>query len=132
ADHSQSDTAFLRIGLAQAALRSADLPRYVFLMAARFEALRARGSDYYGREQVRFALHLQRDPQSALELAQRNWEVQRAPWDSRVFLEAADAAGKPQAAAGVLAFLAETKLQDPIIEPLAQRLRAQLATGPRR
>lgn len=130
ADHSQSDTAFLRIVLAQAALRSADLPRYVFLMAARFEALRARGSDYYGREQVRFALHLQHDAEGALELARRNWEVQRAPWDVRVFLEAADAAKRPQAAADVLAFLAETKLQDPIIEPLARRLRAELAAAP--
>ncbi len=130
ADHTQSDTAFLRIVLAQAALHGADLPRYVFLMAARFEALRARGSDYYGREQVRFALQLQHDPAAALELAQRNWEVQRAPWDVRVFLEAAEAAGKPKAAAGVLAFVAETKLQDPIIEPLAQRLRAQLPAVP--
>ncbi|HLX28581.1 MAG TPA: tetratricopeptide repeat protein [Casimicrobiaceae bacterium] len=128
ADYRQSDTAFLRIVLAQAALHSADLPRYVFLMAARFEALRARGSDYYGREQVRFALHLQHDPQSALELAQRNWEVQRAPWDLRIFLEAADAARKPQAASDVLAFLSQTKLQDPIIEPLAKRLRAELVT----
>jgi Tfp pilus assembly protein PilF len=129
ADHSQSDTAFLRIALAQAALGSPELTRSTWIMAARFEALAQRGSDYYGREQVRFALHLQHDPQAALELAQRNWQMQRAAWDARVFLEAAQAANQPQAAAPVLTFLAQTKLQDPIIEPLARQLRAQLKNG---
>ena len=128
ADYSQSDTAFLRIALAQAALNSPELPRYTWIMAARFEALAQRGSDYYGREQVRFALHLQHDPRGALDMAQRNWQMQRAPWDARVFLEAAQAANQPQAAAPVLAFLEQTKLQDPIIEPLARQLRAQLKT----
>jgi Tfp pilus assembly protein PilF len=124
-DDAQSDTAFLRLALAQAALGNADLPRYVWTMAARFEALTQRGSDYYGREQVRFAL-LQHDADRALDLAKRNWQVQRAPWDARVFLEAARAARQPQAAAPVLAFLEQTKLQDPIIEPLANELRQQL------
>jgi Tfp pilus assembly protein PilF len=128
-DHSQSDTAFLRVALAQAALGSPDLPRYTWIMAARFAALTQRGSDYYGREQVRFTLHLQHDPQEALELAQRNWQMQRAPWDARVFLEAAQAANQPRAAAPVLTFLEQTKLQDPIIEPLARQLRAQLKSG---
>ncbi|HEV8500500.1 MAG TPA: hypothetical protein VGR63_02910 [Casimicrobiaceae bacterium] len=122
----QSDTAFLRIVLAEAALGSPDTTRDTWLMAARFEALQQRGSDYYGREQVRFALHLQHDPQAALALALQNWKVQRAPWDARVVLEAAKAADKPEAAAGVLAFVAQTRLQDPVIEPLAAELRARL------
>ena len=128
-DYAQSDTAFLRLALAQGALGGADLPRYTWIMTARFEALTQRGSDYYGREQVRFALQLQHDPERALSLAQRNWEVQRAPWDARVFLEAALAAKKPQSAAPVLVFLQQTKLQDPVIEPLARQIQAQLVTG---
>jgi len=95
-------------------------------MATRFEALRLRGSDYFGREQARFALQLQHDPLTALDLAQRNWQLQRAPGDARVLLEAAQAARQPQAAAQVLDFLQRTKLEDPMIEPLAQDLRAQL------
>ena len=85
--------------------------------------------DYYGREQARFALHLQRDPQRALNLAQRNWQMQREPWDARALLEAAQAARQPQAALPVLTFLEQTKLQDPIIEPLARQLRLQLKNG---
>jgi tetratricopeptide (TPR) repeat protein len=126
-DSSQSDTAFLRLALAQAALHSADLPRYTWIMGARFEALAQRGSDYFGREQVRFALYLQHNPALALDLAERNWQVQRAPWDARVYLEAAEAAHRPQAATAVLAFVRETRLQDPVIAPLARRLEAQMA-----
>jgi tetratricopeptide (TPR) repeat protein len=130
-DSAQSDTAFLRIALAKAALKSPDVALYTWIMGARFEALRQRGSDYFGREQVRYALYLQQDPQAALDLAQQNWRVQRAPWDARVFLEAAAAAKQPAAAASVLKFLQETKLQDPIIEPLARQLEAQLASAQR-
>jgi tetratricopeptide (TPR) repeat protein len=125
---SQSDTAFLRLALAKAALKSPDLPLYTWIMGARFAALTQRGSDYFGREQVRFALYLQHDPRVALDMAERNWEVQRAPWDARVFLEAAQAAGQPQAALPALAFLRTTKLQDPMIEPLARQMQAALGT----
>jgi tetratricopeptide (TPR) repeat protein len=122
APYAQSDTAYLRLALAHAALETAEAPRYAWIMGARFDALAQRGSDFYGREQVRFALHLQHDPRSALALAQRNWEAQRAPWDARVLLEAALAAADPEAAAGVLAFVRETRLEDPLIESLARDL----------
>ncbi len=126
AGHTQSDTAFLRLALAQAALESPDATRYAWIMAARFEALRQRGSYYFGREQARFALQLQHDPQEALTLAEQNWAVQHEPWDARVLLEAAQAANQPEAAAPVLAFLQQSKLEDPIIAPLARQLQARL------
>lgn len=127
AGHEQSDTAFLRIALAQGALGSPDLPRYVWIMAARFEALMQRGSDFFGREQVRFALQLQHDPAAALELAQQNWNVQREPWDTRVYLEAALAASQPAAAAPVIEFVDKNKVQDPVIEALVRQLRVSPA-----
>jgi tetratricopeptide (TPR) repeat protein len=121
-DSSQSDTAFLRLALAKATLGSADASQYTWVMGARFEALAQRGSDFFGREQVRFALYLQHDPRTALELAQRNWQVQRAPWDIRVLLEAALAANQPAAAAPVIQFVHDTKLQDPLIARLLTQL----------
>lgn len=127
ADHTQSDTAFLRIVLAQAALKSPNLGRYVWTMSARFEALRQRGSEYFGREEVRFALDLQKDPKTALALAQENWKVQREPWDTRVLLQAALAAKQPQAAQPALEFIERNKLQDPVIEGLAKQLRGGMA-----
>lgn len=134
ADHAQSDTAFLRLALAQAALRSPAAPRYVWTMAARFEALEQRGSDYFGREQARFALQLQHDPQTSLQMAKRNWAAQRAPWDARVLLEAALAARQPRAADAVVAFIAQTGLEDPIVLSLTRQLgsRAGDAAGENR
>jgi Flp pilus assembly protein TadD len=125
ANHTQSDTAFLRLALAQSALHSTQTQRYTWIMAARFEALRLRGSDYFGREESRFALQLQHDPKIALDMALRNWQVQRAPWDARVVLEAALATKQPQAATPVLEFLAKTKLEDPILEPMVKALGAK-------
>jgi Tfp pilus assembly protein PilF len=129
AEHAQSDTAFLRLALAQEALHSDQVQRYVWIMAARFEALRLRGSEYFGREESRFALQLQHDPQTALDMGLRNWQMQREPWDARVVLEAALAAKRPQAAAPVLDFLQTTRLEDPLIEPLVRELKAQLTAS---
>ena len=126
ADRAQSDTAFLRLALAQSALHNEQAGRYVWIMAARFEALTLRGSDFFGREQARFALELQHDPRTALDMARRNWQVQREPWDTRLLLEAAKAAGQPQAAADALNFVRKAKLEDPVIEPLARELQARL------
>jgi Tfp pilus assembly protein PilF len=130
ADHTQSDTAFLRLALAHSALHSDDAVRYTWIMAARFEALTLRGSDFFGREQARFALELQHDPQTALEMAQRNWQAQREPWDTRLLLEAALAAKQPEAASETLKFLQKSRLEDPVIEPLARELHAQLERVP--
>jgi tetratricopeptide (TPR) repeat protein len=130
ANDAQSDTAYLRLALARAALHKPDAGGYVWIMAARFEALALRGDDFFGREQARFALELQHDPDAALDLARRNWQVQRAPWDARILLQAALAADQPLAAQEPLEFLAKTHLEDPMIEPLARRLRAQLQLAP--
>jgi hypothetical protein len=107
-------------------LRSPDAARYVWIMAARFEALALRGGGYFGREQARFALELQHDPQRALDLAVQNWRLQRAPWDARVLLAAALAARDRRAGTEVLEFLKQTQLQDPLIETLVHRAREEL------
>ncbi|MGH8128199.1 MAG: hypothetical protein ACRETC_07500 [Gammaproteobacteria bacterium] len=124
--HTTSDTAFLRLALAEQAIHSPDLARYTWIMAARFAALQQRGDHIYGREQARFTLYMQHDPEGALKLAVRNWEVQRAPKDMRVYLEAALAAHKPAAAKPVLALLDKSNLQGPIINRLANKVRTEL------
>ena len=129
ANHLQSDTAFLRVALALAHTHAPDTARYTWMMAARFEALRLRGSEYFGREEARFALALQHDALTSLSMATRNWQVQKAPWDARVVLEAALAAHQPQAAREVLDFVQSTHLEDPVIAPLAAQLSAGLQTA---
>ncbi|MDQ2694168.1 MAG: hypothetical protein M3Z21_02095, partial [Pseudomonadota bacterium] len=74
------------------------------------------------RDQARAALHLLRRPDEALDLALRNWAVQREPWDARLVLEAALAAGNPAAAGPVLEWLKETGLEDARLAALMQRI----------
>ena len=127
-DYSSSDTSFLRqvygeaaLGLPAAAADTAD-------MARRFAELERRGTYAYRREQAAFVLRLQHDPQRALALAQQNWTVQRTPEDIRILLEAALAAGQPQAAQPALAQLRRTHFQYAIVVSLVAQVQAQLAT----
>lgn len=126
-DYSQSDTSFLRQVYAEAALGAPQTAADTAQMAQRFAALEVRGTRAYRREEAGFVLSFEHDPQRALQLAEENWTVQRAPKDMRVLLEAALAAGKPQAAEPVLEQLTRTHLQDTIVADLAKQVRAQLA-----
>ncbi len=94
------DALLLRLALAQQALRSAGRRRRrIATLRARFAASRARGDTVHRREEARFALELDGDPQAALRLAQDNWNVQREPADLRVLAEAAAAAERRGGAA---------------------------------
>ncbi|HTQ00257.1 MAG TPA: hypothetical protein VMN56_13090 [Casimicrobiaceae bacterium] len=127
ADHVESDTAYLRLALAQSALHTPDASRYRWVMAARFAAYAQRGGELFGREEARFLLALAKDPEAALAAALRNWENQREPADARIVLEAALAARQPEAAAAVVDFVARSKLEDPRIDAL---VRAVKGTAP--
>ncbi len=123
----QSDTSYLRMAFAKVALKTPDAAMMVWTMAARFAAMDAVGSHLYQREQARFALSLQNDPHKALALARENWIVQRAPWDVRIYLEAALAADQPQAAQPVLDFIEQTHLHSVQIDPLVDKVRAAIS-----
>lgn len=128
-DYAQSDTSFLRQVYAEVALRSPRASADTAEINARFAALDVRGTRAYRREQAGFALRVQHDPLQALQLAQENWTVQRAPNDMEVFLRAALAANRPAAAQPVLDELAKTHLEWPSVVRLAGHVRAGLAAA---
>lgn len=128
-DYSQSDTSFLRQVYAEAALGSLRASGDANEMRRRLAALEVRGTLAYRREEAGFALKIDHDARRALQLAEENWSVQRAPEDMRVFLEAALAAGQPQRAAPVLELLSSTHLQDPIVVRLAAEVRTRLGSA---
>jgi hypothetical protein len=84
---------------------------------------RLRGDVSHRREEARFALHLSKRASDALRLAEANWTVQREPWDARLLLEAALAAGAPISARPVLDWLTTSHLEDDQIRRLASRLK---------
>lgn len=124
---SQSDTSYLRQVRAEVALNLPSASKGVAAMASRFRDLEQRGDHLlYGREQARFVLELQHDPARALQIARNNWTVQRAPEDIRIYLEAALAAGKPEAAQPALDMLKQSGLQDAHIRAVAAQVSAAI------
>ena len=107
------------------ALKALGLPAWrgqAIELEARFAAATARGDALHLREEARFRLAVTDEPARALELARENWRSQREPWDARVLLESALAAGRPAEAGAVIAWLQETGFVDPRLEPSLARL----------
>lgn len=118
----RSDLLLLRLALAAQALKAPPLAGWKAELAARFAAARLRGDSVHEKEESRFVLALEGDAPRALELAQRNYRVQREPADARVLLEAALAARNPAAAQPVLDWMQRTGIESLALRTLAARL----------
>jgi len=112
AEETRADPLLLRLCLAEKRLNHPQYRQHFEALKARFAASRARGDSSHQGDEARFALHLEGNPKQALKLAQANWTVQREPRDGRILLEAAQAAGRTDAAQPVLEFLSRTRLED--------------------
>ncbi len=128
ADRTRIDPLLLRLSEAEERLGAPD-PSHITALAQSFETSRRRGDIVHEREQARFALHVQHQPQEALTIAQSNWRVQREPADARILMEAALAAQRPEAAAAALAWYRENKVEDMAIAGLARQLATLPAVG---
>lgn len=124
----RADALLLRLALAEKALVSTTLNEHVAILRARFDASRLRGDTVHRREEARFTLHLLNDPETALKLAQANWQVQREPADVRILLETALGASDRQAARPVIDWLARTRLEDRAVAELSDRLKSGIAS----
>ncbi|MGK5035536.1 hypothetical protein [Janthinobacterium sp. LB3P118] len=126
-DQQRIDALLLRYALA---LQSLPGQQTAFLaakaeLAARFNAAMQRGDTVHQREQARFALFLQQDIPAALQLAQKNWAIQKEVTDMRVLLEASLAARNYGAAQPVLAWIAANGVEDVALQRLVRQLGPQ-------
>ncbi|MBL8347311.1 MAG: hypothetical protein JNN03_17860 [Rubrivivax sp.] len=116
------DVLLLRLAIATHRLREPAATQHRRELAARFDAARRLGDALHEKEEARFLLELQGDARRALELARRNFALQREPADTRVLLEAALAARDKAAAEPALAWLAATRIEAPRLQALAEQL----------
>jgi tetratricopeptide (TPR) repeat protein len=123
ADATRADGLLLRLALAEQALADPDLDLHVQALRDRFAAARRRGDSAHQREEARFTLRLLGQPDTALQLARDNWEVQREPSDVRILLESALASGDDEAARPALEFLDRTGLEDVRLAQLSTQAR---------
>jgi tetratricopeptide (TPR) repeat protein len=115
------DPLLLRFALAEQMVGAPSASRHISDLDERFAMNRLRGDVSHRREEARFALHLSKRASDALRLAEANWAVQREPWDARLLLETALAAGAPSSARPVLDWLKTSHLEDDQIRGLASR-----------
>lgn len=115
---SRMDNLLLRLALAEAALSRGDDSMRALAhehsddLQRRFDETRQRGDSVHQREEAIYLLKLRHAPGQALQAAQENWQRQRELIDARVLLEAAKAAGKPEAADDVRAWVGRYHVQD--------------------
>lgn len=71
------------------------------------------GHNGHAREEARYFLDVKNDPAKALERALTNWQVQREYEDAWLLIEAAAAAGKPEAAQRLRDWMSEQNVVAP-------------------
>jgi uncharacterized protein (TIGR02996 family) len=119
-DPNSADALLLRAAIAAQRDSGADAGALRDNLAQRFVEARARGDDTHLREQARFALEVEHDASKALDLAERNFKVQREPADARILLEAAISAGDERAARPAVDWLEQTGMRSPRLNKLAR------------
>ncbi|MEN9782831.1 MAG: hypothetical protein RJA24_174 [Pseudomonadota bacterium] len=121
-DWVRSDVLLLRLTLAAKATGIPEFKTYAQTLRERFAAAAMRGDTLHRQEESRFQLSVEGNKARALELAVANWAIQREPYDARILLEAAVAAGRRDAAQPVLDWLAQSRHEDPQLAALAKAL----------
>jgi tetratricopeptide (TPR) repeat protein len=116
----------LRIAIAQRQLHDPRQAQSSARLQAAFAAELQRGEAVHRREQARFLLEVEDQPQRSLAAALENWTVQHEPDDVLALVNAARAAGNPAAAESAFEFVRTQGLRDVRINaasavPLASR-----------
>jgi len=106
------DNLLLRLAIAGHRHGGEDGQRWSAMYQARREAALRDGDLTHMREQARFLLEVRGDAAAALEMAERNWQVQREPADIRIYYAAAVAARDERAKQRVSAWMRQIKYED--------------------
>jgi hypothetical protein len=122
-DKTPSDGLLLRLVLAETDMKLPSAASRAATLEARYQAAQLRGDTVHQQEEARFRLEVHGDAKNALVLAQENWKVQKEPRDARILLESALAAKAPAAAAPVVQWLKDSRIEDKRLRDLAASLR---------
>ena len=131
ADWERSDILLLRLALAGKATGDSRAAGWAKQLRERFAAATLRGDRLHEQEAARFELDIEQQPKKALELAVRNYQIQKEPRDAEILMRAALAAGNAKAAQPALAWFRDFKYQDPHLARLVTQLAVPAAPGAR-
>ncbi len=112
ADRDQIDSHLVRHAIAAFQRHAPDADTLVAAMRERIRAAAERGDRIHLREEARFTLEVERDPQRAVRIAHDNWLVQHELADARLLAQCAVAADDRDAASPVIAWAQRTGVRD--------------------
>jgi len=122
-DSEAQDPLLLRLAIAGRRSGNAQAGRWSQLYDERLRAAARDGDSSHQREQAMYLLEVRDDPRAALEVAARNWSVQREPADLRVYARAAARANSPHDLAAIARWCAATHYEDHLLSlPPAARV----------
>ena len=110
-DGASQDVLLLRLAIAARRAGAADASHWAQVFDARRRATRPDDNPHL-REHARFLLDVADQPQAAVLLARKNWEIQREPADVALYLRAARRAGSATDEEMVRAWVAEVGYED--------------------
>ena len=116
-DYRSMEPMLLRVAIAEKRTGDSQATRTDALLSNAFAVEAQRGDAVHRREQARFLLDVEQEPEQALLAAQENWRVQREPDDVLILLRSAAAAHRPDKAAPALEFLRQAQLEDVRLSP---------------
>ncbi len=120
--HAEPDPLRLRLAVAARAAGHVGADAHAAIVRRGLDAAFARGDTTHLRERARYFLDVAPDPAEALRAAVDNWALQREAADARVLLEAAAAAGDRGAAAPVVAWMDDARIDDAVLARARARL----------
>jgi Flp pilus assembly protein TadD len=110
-EHAAHDVLLLRLAIAGRRSGAEEASLWTQMFDARRRAARTDDNPHL-REHARFMLDVLARPHEALELARRNWAVQREPADVALYLRAARAARSERDERAVVEWMQETGYED--------------------
>jgi tetratricopeptide (TPR) repeat protein len=116
----QQDNLLLRLAIAATRLRTEQAQRLSDELQARYEAARRDGDMTHLREQARFLLEVRGSAAAALQIAERNWHVQREPADVRIYWAAASAARNTPQLQRLREWIQHTGYEDAVLDGVAE------------
>ena len=116
-DYRSMEPMLLRVAIAEKRTGDSQATRTDARLSNAFAVEAQRGDAVHRREQARFLLDVEQEPEQALLAAQENWRVQREPDDVLILLRSAAAAHRPDKAAPALEFLRQAQLEDVRLNP---------------
>lgn len=114
----QNDSLLLRLAIAEKTVNSRQLHAHLAVLTARINANRRRGSSLHLGDEARFELYLLNNPQSALQLARQNWQLQRESADTYILLQSAIAADDSVTLEQVTNWLKQQGTKDVVIRKI--------------